>query len=245
MNEIPLNIEIFINFFGIFCIVSIPAVIIFFIISAFLDKRNPERVKQRSQESISKVGRITRPAAGFCMMLLSIVLLSWPVYGLFFLQDSKGLSGINWSENFLTIIFNFIQFLALPIILIIVGIFYIRTGLSGVREELDMGPKRVTDISIAGIVISLLAIAFCEVILTYTMSQYPTSYYLARLGATFIIAVAISSAYLKEDRPKILTSPTINEMRLKEWISKVRQFLIIWILLFVVDSIVTILLKSD
>ncbi|MFH2046717.1 MAG: hypothetical protein ABIK92_16415 [Pseudomonadota bacterium] len=136
MNEIPLGVETFVLFFGIFSLVAIPLVFIIYFVNLWLNKRDPNREIRRYARPISKIEKWIRSFAGFLMIILGVIQALWPFYAIFILKEPEYLKGINFSDNIFILIFKMKQFFVLPLLLVSAGIFYIKTSRKGFRKKL-------------------------------------------------------------------------------------------------------------
>ncbi len=131
MNEIA---DIWAIFFGVFCIVAMPSVFIFYFVNLWLNKRNPEREERTLNKPLSKFGKFIRTLAGGLLIILGLILLAWPFFAINILKEPSYLE-IDLSENFLSSVTKIISYFSMVIVFISAGFFYLRTGITDKNEK--------------------------------------------------------------------------------------------------------------
>ncbi len=132
-----LTLQIYVTFFCFFSIIALPIVFIYYFVNLWLNKKNPDRELKQSLRPLSKFDKVIRSSAGIGMILLGIILAGWPFFAIVILKEPMHSSDLHSSENWLSLIWKLKHAFLLPIGLISVGLFYLKTGNKGLKGNLE------------------------------------------------------------------------------------------------------------
>lgn len=130
MSQTPEWIGYILLFFTVFCVVSLPTVIIIYVNNYWKNKRDPEYLAKTQNKKLSKTSKIIRSSAGVLMVVLGCILFIWPFYRIFILKDIPYELSV---EGMIALISDLVMFFGLPLTLITIGRFYFISAKAGGR----------------------------------------------------------------------------------------------------------------
>jgi hypothetical protein len=126
MNDISLGLEVYVIALFFFSAAAIPAVIVVYFINLWINREDPIRKRRCYQPPLTKIEKLIRSSAGMVMIVLGMIVLSWPLYCAFVLREPEHLREINFSGGLPVITLGMKKLSLIPSLLFTVGLICLR-----------------------------------------------------------------------------------------------------------------------
>jgi len=127
MNDISLGLEVYVIAFFFFSAAALPAVIFVYLINFWLNREeDPIRKRRGYKPPLTEMEKLIRASAGMVMIVLGMIVLSWPFYCAFVLREFEYLREINLSGGLPVITLGMKKLSLVPSLFFTLGLVFLR-----------------------------------------------------------------------------------------------------------------------